>query len=105
MKKFIAACFILPLILVSVCAFAQEKIESDSDYLQHRAAQLYSRIDVAVRKHSVSDRKGQELQLAVGKVQTVAGNLQARNGVITRAEADRLNQQLTDVERSLTNQP
>jgi hypothetical protein len=45
------------------------------------------------------------LRLAVGQVQTQAGHLQTVNGTISRPEADRMNQKLTDVERILTHQP
>ncbi len=77
---------------------------SDSDYLQRRAATLNSRIDGAVRKRSLTRQRAAKLHLAVGQVQTEAGHLQTVNGTIRRPDADRMNQTLTDVERTLTHQ-
>ena len=78
---------------------------SDSDYLQRRAATLNNHIDDAVRKRSLTRREAAKLHLAVGQVQTEAGHLQTVNGTISRPDADRMNQRLTNVERTLTHQP
>jgi len=83
----------------------QASIETDSDYLQHRAATLKRRIDSAVRQRHLTRSGADELRLAVGQVQTEAGHLQMVNGTISRPDADRMNQKLTDVERTLTHQP
>jgi hypothetical protein len=80
-------------------------IESDSDYLQHRAVTLNSRIDAAVKARRLSRQDAARMHVAVGQVQTEAGHLQAVNGTIRRPDADRMNQRLTDVERTLTHQP
>lgn len=84
---------------------ARPSIESDSDYLQHRAATLNGRIDNAFRQHRLTRKSADELRLAVGQVQTEAGHLQTVKGTISRPDADRMNQKLTDVERILTRQP
>ncbi|MBB4618535.1 hypothetical protein [Sphingomonas abaci] len=81
------------------------KIEGDSDYLQHRAVTLNTRIDAAIKGHRLSRQDAVPLRLAVGQVQTEAGHLQAVHGTIHRPDADRMNQRLTDVERALTHQP
>lgn len=80
-------------------------IESDSDYLQHRAVTLNRRIDAAVKGRRLSRQDAAPMRLAIGQVQTEAGHLQAVNGTISRPDADRMNQRLTDVERTLTHQP
>lgn len=95
---------VLPLLFASATLHAQA-IETDSDYLQNRAASLNGRIDAAVKEHHLSRRKAARLHLSVRQVQTEAGHLQAVEGTVSRPDADRLNQQLTDVERILTHQP
>lgn len=94
----------LPLLLLAMPLQAQTRTQSDAEYLQERAHGLSGRIATAVRRHHVSRRKGAELQLSVRKVQVEAGHLQAVDGTVGRAEADRMNQSLTDVERTLTHQ-
>lgn len=79
--------------------------ESDSEYLQQRAASLNNRIDSALRGRHVTQNDAERLHLSVGEVQTEAGHLQTVNGTISRPDADRMNQKLTDVERLLTQQP
>lgn len=98
----------LDAVAMQVCRHVAPPVQgetgSDSDYLQHRAATLNSRIDGAVRKRSLTRREAAKLHLAVGQVQTEAGHLQTVNGTISRPDADRMNQRLTDVERILTHQ-
>ena len=96
---------LLPLIFAATCVHAQQALESDSDYLQSRAASLNKRIDGALKAHKVSKKQAADLHLSVGQVQTLAGNLQTRHGTISRQEADEMNQTLTNVERTLTHQP
>lgn len=96
---------LLSLIFVGTCVHAQQALESDSDYLQSRAASLNKRIDAALKAHKVSKKQAADLHLSVGQVQTLAGNLQTRHGTISRQEADEMNQTLTNVERTLTHQP
>ncbi|MEH3121599.1 MAG: hypothetical protein PGN16_06395 [Sphingomonas phyllosphaerae] len=99
----------LDAIAMDVCRRAapqpQAANESDSDYLQHRAASLNKRIDAAIKGRHATRQEAAKMHLAVGQVQTEAGHLQAVNGTIDRADADRMNQRLTDVERALTHQP
>lgn len=83
----------------------QDASGSDGEYLQRRAASLNKRIDAADRRHLLTRRDAADLHLAVGQVQTEAGHLQTVNGAVGRADADRMNQRLTDVERLLTRQP
>ncbi|MFS0826666.1 hypothetical protein [Pseudomonas phoenicis] len=97
---------LMPATLLALCCLAlpactQDKLQSDSDYLQDRAASLNLWIDKQARANALTQQQAEELRLSVGQVQTRAGNLQARNGTITRAQADALNQTLTDVERAL----
>lgn len=96
---------LLSLLFLGTTANAQQASESDSDYLQNRAASLNERIDTAVKHRQVSKKQATKLHLSVGQVQTLAGNLQARHGAISRQEADEMNQTLTNVERTLTHQP
>lgn len=101
---------LLPLTLISLFflgnhVLAQQTLESDSDYLQNRAALLNKQINFAVKKHKLSKKQAAELHVSVGQVQTLAGNLQARHGTISRRDADAMNQTLTNVERALTHQP
>ncbi len=96
---------LVPLLCIAAPSHAQHTDRSDSDYLQHRAASLTDRIERAMRQHKLSKQTGASLLLSVRKVQTLAGNLQTRNGTISRPDADSMNQQLTDVERTLTRQP
>lgn len=84
---------------------ARPQIESDGDYLQQRAATLNGRIDSAFRQRHLTRKSADKLRLSVGQVQTEAGHLQTVNGTISRPDADRMNQKLTDVERILTHQP
>lgn len=99
----------LDTVAMQVCRRAvpsiREATESDRDYLQHRAVTLKDRIDTAVRKRNLTRRQAVNLRLAVGQVQTEAGHLQTVNGTISRPDADRMNQRLTDVERTVTHQP
>lgn len=53
----------------------------------------------------MSKRRAANLHVSVGRVQTDVGKLQNRDGMIDRQAMDRMNQQLTDVERTLTHQP
>lgn len=96
---------LVPAILFGTPAFGQQALETDSDYLQQRAASLNERIDTAVKERQVSKPEAAKLHLAVGQVQTLVGHLQTRNGTISRPDADAMNQKLTDVERILTHQP
>lgn len=102
MRHIFPLSILLPLFCIAAPFQSRAAIETDSDYLQHRAAGLKGRIDSAVRKHRVSRREGARLRLTVGQVQTEAGHLQAVSGTISRPDADRMNQKLTDVERTLT---
>lgn len=105
MRRLIAPSILLSLLCVVAPVQAQEPAQNDSDYLQQRSATLNDRIDIAVKDRKLSKRAAAKLHASVGRVQTLAGNLQTRNGTISRADADRMNQQLTDVERTLTRQP
>ncbi len=105
MRRVMLSFALLPLLCLTAPVAAQEVNQSDGDYLQDRAASLTNRIDGAVTRHELSKKTGARLRLSVRKVQTRAGNIQTRNGTIGKAEADRMNQQLTDVERTLTHQP
>ncbi len=105
MRRIGLSWILLPLLWLAAPVHAQEPLQGDSDYLQQRAASLNDRIDIATKEHKLSRKKAAKLHLAVGKVQTEAGNLQTRNGTIRRSDADRMNQELTNVERTLTNQP
>ena len=105
MRRTLLPSILLPLLCLAAPLHAQAGIETDSDYLQHRAASLNDRIDTAIRKHQLSRRSGARLRLAVGRVQTEAGHLQTVDGTISRPDADRMNQKLTNVERMLTRQP
>ncbi|GHC21520.1 hypothetical protein GCM10010082_11540 [Kushneria pakistanensis] len=105
MRRTLLLSALLPLLLPGMPVHAQQALETDSEYLQHRAASLNERIDVAAKEHSLSRKQADELHLSVEQVQTLAGNLQARNGTISRQDADEMNQRLTDVERTLTHQP
>lgn len=96
---------VAPLLLLAPPLHAQANVQTDADYLQNRAHDLSGRIAIAVRKHRLARGKGRELQIAVRKVQTEAGHLRTVQGTVGRADADRMNQSLTDVERTLTNQP
>ncbi len=96
---------LIPFLLLAAPGHAQTATETDSEYLQNRATSLNDRIDGAVKDRTLSRRKAARLHLSVGQVQTTAGNLQTRNGTISRPDVDRMNQQLTDVERILTHQP
>lgn len=84
---------------------ARPSIESDSDYLQQRAATVNGRIDRAFRQHHLTRKSADKLRLTVGQVQPETGHLKTVNGTISRPDADRMNQKLTDVERILTHQP
>ena len=105
MRHLLLPLLLAPAILLSSPAFGQQALETDSDYLQHRAASLSERINLAVKGHQVSKQQAARLQMAVSQVQTRAGHLQARDGTISRPDADAMNQKLTDVERTLTHQP
>lgn len=105
MRRTLLPSILLPLLCLGAPLQAQGTVETDSDYLQHRAATLKDRIDIAVKEHHLTGKKAAKLRLAVGKVQTEAGHLQTVNGTISRPDADRMNQKLTDVERTLTHQP
>lgn len=105
MRRTLLPSLLLPFILLASPGHAQTTADTDSEYLQNRAATLNDRIDIAVKDRTLSKRKAARLHLSVGRVQTSAGNLQTRNGTISRADVDRMNQQLTDVERILTHQP
>ncbi len=96
---------LLPLLCLAAPLSAQGVNQSDGDYLQQRATSLSDRIDGAVTRHELSRRAGAKLRLSVRRVQTLAGNLQTRKGTIGKEDADRMNQQLTAVERTLTHQP
>ncbi|ALZ85100.1 hypothetical protein [Pseudomonas oryzihabitans] len=105
MRPLLLPLLLAPAILFGTPAFGQQALETDSDYLQQRAASLNERIDTAVKERQVSKPEAAKLHLAVGQVQTLAGHLQTRNGTISRPDADAMNQKLTDVERILTHQP
>ncbi|WP_322965057.1 hypothetical protein [Sphingomonas fuzhouensis] len=105
MRRALLSLILLPSLCVAIPGHAQQAVETDSEYLQHRAASLNDRIDLAVKDHALSRKKAAKLHLSVRQVQTTAGHLQARTGTVSRTDADRLNQQLTDVERILTHQP
>jgi hypothetical protein len=105
MRRTLISSFSLSLLCLAAPLQAQSAVGTDSDYLQHRAAELNGRINVAVGKHQVSRRKAAGLRRSVGRVQTEAGHLQTVKGTIDRPDADRMNQTLTDVERALTRQP
>ena len=105
MRRTLSASIFLPLLCLTAPLQAQAAIETDSQYLQQRAASLNNRINMAVKEHRLSRKKAAELRLSVRKVQTEAGRLQAVNGTVSRPDADRMNQSLTDVERIMTNQP
>lgn len=105
MRRILAPSVLLSLLCVVSPVQGQDPAQSDSDYLQQRSATLNDRIDIAVKDRKLSKKAGAKLHASVGRVQTLAGNLQTRNGTISRADADRMNQQLTDVERTLTHQP
>lgn len=97
---------LMPATLLTLCCLAlpactHDAPQSDSDYLQERAASLNLWIEKQARANALSPQQAERLHVSVGEVQTGAGNLQARNGTITRTEADALNQTLTDVEREL----
>ena len=109
MRRILLPSILLPLLVLAAPCQAQSVAnksvaDSDSAYLQERAKSLNGRIDSAVKKHKVSKKKAEKLHLSVRQVQTLAGKLQARDGKISRTDADRMNQQLTDVERTFTNQ-
>jgi len=104
--RFALSLLILPsLLLFAVPVSAQTATETDSEYLQNRAKSLNDRIDVTERSGSLSKRRAANLHVSVGRVQTDVGKLQNRDGMIDRQAMDRMNQQLTDVERTLTHQP
>lgn len=105
MRRMLFSSILLSSLCLAVPGHAQQAPETDSEYLQHRAVSLNERIDMAVKHHGLSRKKAARLHLSVRQVQTTAGNLQARTGTVSRTDADRLNQQLTDVERILTHQP
>lgn len=105
MRRTLLPSILLPLLCLAAPLQAQGTVETDSDYLQQRAKTLNERIDVAVRKRDLTRAKAAKLHTAVGKVQKEAGHLQTVNGTIARPDADRMNQKLTDVERTLTHQP
>jgi hypothetical protein len=105
MRHTVLPSILLPLLCLAAPLHAQAPLETDSQYLQKRAASLTSRIDMAAKNHHLGRKKAAQLRLSVGKVQTEAGHLQAVNGTIARPDADRMNQSLTDVERILTHQP
>jgi len=105
MRRTLLPSLLLPLLCLAAPLSAQSATESDSDYLQNRAASLNDRIDLAVKERTLSRKKAAKLHVSVRRVQTEAGNLQTRNGKIERPDMDQMNQQLTDVERALTNQP
>lgn len=100
MRSFVIPSIILPLVALTAPVSAQAIPETDA-YLQQRATGLNDRIDIAVKERKLTKAKGSRLHLTVGRVQTQAGNLQARNGSVASRDVDRLNQQLTDVERQL----
>jgi predicted ATPase with chaperone activity len=101
MRRFMSSALLAAICAIASSTHAQTGQETDSDYLQHRAGILKDRIDIAVADRKLTRKKAAALRLSVGRVQTMAGNLQARRGTIARPDADRLNQQLTDVERAL----
>ncbi|MBK0018744.1 hypothetical protein [Kosakonia sp. S42] len=105
MRYTLLSLVLMSLFCPAVATNAEMSGTTESDYLQHRATELNKRIDTALSKHRLSGDKAAELHLSVGQVQTLAGHLQIRNGRIERPDADRMNQQLTDVERALTRQP
>lgn len=105
MRRILLPSILLPLLCLGAPLQAQGTGETDSEYLQQRAATLNDRINIAVKEHHLTRKKATKLHLSVSKVQTEAGHLQTVNGAISRPDADRMNQKLTDVERTLTHQP
>ncbi|MBB4087835.1 hypothetical protein [Sphingomonas carotinifaciens] len=105
MRRTLSPSILLPLLCLGTPLQAQGIVETNSDYLQQRAATLNDRIDIAVREHHLARKQAAKLRLSVSKVRTEAGHLQTVNGTIGRPDADRMNQNLTDVERTLTHQP
>ena len=104
MRSTLSPSILFPLLCLAAPLQAQATAGTDSDYLQQRAATLNDRIDIAVKEHHLTRKKAAKLHLSVGKVQTEAGHLQTVNGAISRPDADRMNQRLTDVERTMTHQ-
>lgn len=104
MRRSLLPSILLPLLGLGSPLQAEGRVETESDYLQRRAATLNDRIDIAAKAHQLTRKKAARLRLSVRKVQTEAGHLQTVNGTIARADADRMNQTLTDVERILLRQ-
>lgn len=105
MRRTLLPSIFLPLLFVGAPLQAHGTVQTDSDYLQQRAATLNDRINIAVKEHHLTRKKAAKLHRSVGEVQTESRHLQTVNGTITRPDADRMNQKLTDVERTLTHQP
>lgn len=104
MRRTLLTSTLVPLVMLGTPLRAQTSIKTDSDYLQHRAVTLNSRIDAAVKGHHLTRQKALKLHASVRSIQTEAGHLQTVNNTISRTDADRLNQKLTDVERTMIHQ-
>ena len=88
-------------LMTSISARAKNPHEAESEYLQHRAAALDDRSDIAANQMKLSKKQAAKLLLKVGRVKALAGHLQTTGGEISRSDADEMNQTLTDVERAL----
>ncbi|SEN75725.1 hypothetical protein SAMN05192583_3482 [Sphingomonas gellani] len=73
--------------------------------LHQRATVLDRRIDAALQSGRLSRSRATTLHTAVGRVQTSAGNYEARNGGIPAGELNRLDRQLSNVEAALPGMP
>ncbi len=67
MRRTLLPSILLPLLCLGAPLQAQGTVETDSDYLQHRAATLKDRIDIAVKEHHLTGKKAAKLRPPLAK--------------------------------------